>query len=79
MKRQSIAAVILGLLGSGCSTLVSKVFPLDDLPVPSGPHAVGTQYFEWVDGARAGAVHRGPRVTNAAWPARFGIRQKRKR
>ena len=52
MKFQSIAAVILGLLGSGCSTLVSKVFPLDDLPVPSGPHAVGTQYFEWVDGAR---------------------------
>jgi len=32
MKFQSIAAVILGLLGSGCSTLVSKVFPLDDLP-----------------------------------------------
>ncbi len=52
MKFQSIAAVILGLLGSGCSTLVSKVFPLDDLPAPSGPHAVGTQFFEWVDAAR---------------------------
>ncbi len=52
MKLQSIAAVMLGLLGSGCSTLVSKVFPLDDLPAPSGPHAVGTQFFEWVDAAR---------------------------
>ena len=52
MKIQSIAAVILGLLGSGCTTLVSKVFPLDDLPLPSGPHAVGTQFFEWVDEAR---------------------------
>jgi len=52
MKFKSIYAVLLGLLASGCSSLVSKVFPLDDLPPPSGPHSVGTQFFEWVDEAR---------------------------
>ena len=52
MKFKSIYAVLLGLLASGCSSLVSKVFPLDDLPPPSGPHSVGTQFFEWVDETR---------------------------
>ena len=52
MKLQSISAVILALLASGCSSVISKVFPLDDLPSPTGPHAVGTQFFEWVDEAR---------------------------
>ena len=52
MNFKSISALILGLFASGCSSLVSKVFPLDDLPPPSGPHSVGTQFFEWVDEAR---------------------------
>jgi len=52
MKSQSISAVIMGLFTSGCSSLVSRMFPLDDLPPPSGPNAVGTQYFEWVDASR---------------------------
>ena len=52
MKLQSISAVILALLASGCSSVISKVFPLDDLPSPTGPHAVGTQFFEWVDESR---------------------------
>ena len=77
MKRQSIAAVILGLLGSGCSTLVSKVFPLDDLPAPSGPHAVGTQFFEWVDEAREEPFTEDPddkrRLSGQIWyPAEAG-------
>ena len=52
MKLPLIALIIFGLFTSGCSTLVSKVFPFDDLPAPSGPHVVGTQFFEWVDEAR---------------------------
>jgi len=52
MKFQSISAVILGLFASGCSSLVSRVFPLDDLPPPSGPHVVGTLFFEWADASR---------------------------
>ena len=52
MKYRSIAAIILGIITSGCSTLVSKVFPLDDLPAPPGPHNVGTRFFEWVDTTR---------------------------
>ncbi len=52
MKYRSIAAIILGIITSGCSALVSKVFPLDDLPEPPGPHKVGTRFFEWVDTTR---------------------------
>ena len=52
MKYRSIAAIILGIITSGCSALVSKVFPLDDLPAPPGPHNVGTRFFEWVDTTR---------------------------
>ncbi len=45
MKYRSIAAIILGIITSGCSALVSKVFPLDDLPEPPGPHKVGTRFL----------------------------------
>ena len=71
MKFQSISAVILGLFASGCSSLVSRVFPLDDLPPPSGPHAVGTQFFEWVDASREELFTDDPsdhrRLTGQVW------------
>ena len=51
-RMQSVMAVFLSVLASGCTSLVSKVFPLDDLPPPSGPHPVGTKFFEWVDESR---------------------------
>ncbi|MFZ8974916.1 MAG: alpha/beta hydrolase family protein [Pseudomonadales bacterium] len=49
MRAGSMSAMLLGLLASGCSSLVAKVFPLEDLPAPDGPFAVGVNFFEWVD------------------------------
>ncbi len=60
MRYGSIVALMLGLITSGCSTLVSKVFPLDDLPAPSGPHNVGTRFFEWVDTTREESFTENP-------------------
>ena len=52
MKSQSISAAISGLFAYGCSSLISRIFPLDDLPPPPGPNLVGTQFFEWTDTSR---------------------------
>ena len=49
MIKPSFAVMCFSLMASGCSAVVSKVFPLDNLPPPSGPHGVGTDFFEWVD------------------------------
>ena len=38
---------------SGCSLVVQKVFPYHDLPLPSGPHMVGTQMQTLTDASRA--------------------------
>jgi pimeloyl-ACP methyl ester carboxylesterase len=40
------------LLVNGCSLIVPKVIPFDDLPAPAGPYAVGTQTFTWQDNSR---------------------------
>jgi predicted dienelactone hydrolase len=36
----------------GCSAIVPKLLPFDDLPEPAGPYAVGTQTFTWQDNSR---------------------------
>jgi len=40
------------LLMTGCSLVVPKLLPFDDLPEPAGPYAVGTQTFTWQDNSR---------------------------
>lgn len=39
-------------LMTGCSLIVPKVLPFDDLPEPGGPYSVGTQTFTWQDESR---------------------------
>ena len=36
----------------GHRTIIPKLIPLNDLPAPTGPYAVGTQMFEWQDSSR---------------------------
>ena len=36
----------------GCSTIVSTLIPLNDMPTPNGKYGVGTQVFTWIDQAR---------------------------
>ena len=43
---------VLLLLLNGCSLIVPKVLPFDDLPAPTCPYAVGTQTFTWQDTSR---------------------------
>ena len=40
------------LLMTGCSLVVPRLLPFDDLPEPAGPYAVGTQTFTWQDNSR---------------------------
>ena len=37
------------LLISGCSFVVSRVIPLNDIKSPTGDFVVGTQLFYWID------------------------------
>ena len=48
------AIAILALTGliSACSMVIPSVFPLDDLPVPTGPYQVGGQILYWTDESR---------------------------
>ncbi len=48
------AIAILALTGliSACSMVIPSVFPLDNLPVPTGPYQVGGQILYWTDEGR---------------------------
>ena len=48
------AIAILALTGliSACSMVIPSVFPLDNLPVPTGPYQVGGQILYWTDESR---------------------------
>lgn len=46
-------AVGLGVLSMAVSALLPALLPVFRLPLPSGPHAVGTLTYHWVDAARA--------------------------
>jgi len=52
MSKHTLSGRLADRFLSGCSAVVSRIFPLDDLPTPSGPHGVGTDIFEWVDHTR---------------------------
>ena len=60
MNLRSVFVFALGLLTSGCSFVISKVLPLDDLQPPPGPYPVGTRVFDWTD------VSRGESFTEAS-------------
>ncbi|MHA6619773.1 alpha/beta hydrolase family protein [Pseudonocardia sp. DLS-67] len=45
-------AVGLGVLGLAVAIAVPVVVPVFRLPVPTGPYAVGTQTYHWVDAGR---------------------------
>ena len=46
-----LIATLAGFL-SGCSWVIPTVFPLDDVPTPTGPYPVGSQVLYWTDTAR---------------------------
>ena len=48
----SIISSLTRLCGSAISLLTSKVLPLDDLPQPTGPYAVGFSVLDWIDASR---------------------------
>ncbi len=50
IKLISFSAFLMTLIG--CSMVVPKLLPLDNLPEPTGPYAVGTQTFTWQDNNR---------------------------
>lgn len=47
-----LAILTLTGLISACSVVIPSVFPLDDLPAPTGPHQVGSQVIYWTDESR---------------------------
>jgi hypothetical protein len=47
-----IFGVIVGLIALALGTLLSSAFPVFTLPEPTGPYAVGTQYYLWTDTRR---------------------------
>lgn len=51
-RRMKIALVMSGMLVLSLSVLASWAFPLFELPRPSGPFAVGTTQFHFVDASR---------------------------
>ena len=51
-RRRRIAAIIgvvLGCLVLALAAALTSILPVFRLPEPSGPHAVGTQYYYWTD------------------------------
>ena len=61
MNLRSVFVVIVGLLTSGCTAVISKVLPLDDLQPPPGPHRVGTRVFDWTDASRGELFTEAPK------------------
>ena len=43
---------LLGLLGFAAYIALTKVLPVFHFPAPSGPHAIGTLTYHWVDSGR---------------------------
>ena len=48
----TIIGTVLGLLVLIIAAALPALFPIFRLPEPTGPHAVGTRYFYWVDKGR---------------------------
>ena len=55
MYQRTLRGLSLGLMAivlSACSVVIPRVFPLEDLPPPSGPYEVGSQVLYWEDVGR---------------------------
>ncbi len=48
-----IVGFIVGLIALALGVLLSSVLPVFTLPEPTGPYAVGTQYYLWTDTGRS--------------------------
>lgn len=48
----SIISLLTRLCRSVISLLTSKILPLDNLPTPSGPYAIGFSVLDWIDASR---------------------------
>ena len=46
------AALLVMTFALGHRSIIPMLVPLNDLPTPTGPYAVGTQMFEWQDSSR---------------------------
>lgn len=55
MNKSSLRGLSFGLMAfvlTACSVVIPQVFPLENLPAPTGPYAVGSQVLYWEDRAR---------------------------
>ena len=57
---RSRIAVVLGALGLALSVGLPMIFPVFRLPAPTGPYAIGTVTYHWVDADRAEAFTATP-------------------
>lgn len=48
----TLIGVALGLLMLAAAATLPSILPVFSIPEPTGPHAVGTQYFYWTDEGR---------------------------
>ena len=51
-------ATAVGLIGLAASTALPMLIPIFRFPTPTGPYAIGTLTYHWIDAGRAGGVHR---------------------
>ncbi|SHM69277.1 Platelet-activating factor acetylhydrolase, isoform II [Duganella sacchari] len=76
--RWRMVAARTGQAGAVCALGMSWVFlPVPDLPAPSGPYAVGTEVFRWVDATRPEPATDAPQdrrniIVQAWYPAPRG-------
>ncbi|WP_287421167.1 hypothetical protein, partial [Reinekea sp.] len=49
---RTASIMLLSALSTGCSLIMPRLLPFDDLPQPSGHLAVGTQIMNWTDDSR---------------------------
>ena len=49
---QSLVVSFLATVLSACSWVIPTVFPLDNVPAPTGPYPVGSKILYWTDTAR---------------------------
>jgi len=49
---RATSIMLLTAFSAGCSLIMPRLLPFDDLPQPSGDFAVGTQIMNWTDDSR---------------------------
>lgn len=52
LPTKSVGAIVLSALGLGGSAILGIIFPVFRFPRPTGPYAIGTLTYHWVDTAR---------------------------